>query len=230
MWYPRAGPDTGACSGACGERQDGGGGVRRRRHADDARLRSAVPRAGRPAGAGWSPRCCAVRSHDRCGSCVATVTGSRRSSSAGALRGKLVTDVETVGEQFAQYVLVELAAARHLAPAALASAVRPPHGARVGVAGRVPAPARAATRRRRRAVHRLDAIGRSIRRPAQRAELPRRREAAAARPWLEERRWVHAEVWAYGDSAGDRELLARADHPVWVNGATISEIPEVVAG
>ena len=48
--------------------------------------------------------------------------------------------------------------------------------------------------------------------------------------WLEEQRWVHAEVWAYGDSAGDRELLARADHAVWVNGATISEIPEVVAG
>ena len=48
--------------------------------------------------------------------------------------------------------------------------------------------------------------------------------------WLEERRWVQAEVWAYGDSDGDRELLDRADHPVWVNDATISEVPEVVAG
>jgi phosphatidylglycerophosphatase C len=48
--------------------------------------------------------------------------------------------------------------------------------------------------------------------------------------WMEERRWVDAEVWAYGDSIGDRELLARADHPVWVNGETISEIPDLVAG
>ena len=48
--------------------------------------------------------------------------------------------------------------------------------------------------------------------------------------WLEEQRSVHAEVWAYGNSGGDRELLARADHAVWVNGATISEVPEVVAG
>jgi len=37
-------------------------------------------------------------------------------------------------------------------------------------------------------------------------------------------------LWAYGDSDGDRELLDRADHPVWVNESTISEIPEVVAG
>jgi phosphatidylglycerophosphatase C len=26
------------------------------------------------------------------------------------------------------------------------------------------------------------------------------------------------ELWAYGDSAGDRELLAMADHPTWVGG------------
>jgi phosphoserine phosphatase len=24
------------------------------------------------------------------------------------------------------------------------------------------------------------------------------------------------ELWAYGDSAGDEELLALADHPTWV--------------
>ncbi|HZY07968.1 MAG TPA: hypothetical protein VFE69_09495, partial [Ilumatobacteraceae bacterium] len=48
--------------------------------------------------------------------------------------------------------------------------------------------------------------------------------------WLEDQPWVDVEVWAYGDSAGDRELLERADHAVWVNGATISEAPEVVAG
>lgn len=31
--------------------------------------------------------------------------------------------------------------------------------------------------------------------------------------WLGDDR---AEIWAYGDSEGDRELLAMADHPVWV--------------
>lgn len=48
--------------------------------------------------------------------------------------------------------------------------------------------------------------------------------------WLDERfggREV-VEVWAYGDSAGDRELLADADHPVWVRG-DLDPVPEVVA-
>jgi phosphatidylglycerophosphatase C len=48
--------------------------------------------------------------------------------------------------------------------------------------------------------------------------------------WLDARHLGDAEVWAYGNSAGDRELLDRADHAVWVHGTTISEIPEVVAG
>jgi phosphatidylglycerophosphatase C len=26
------------------------------------------------------------------------------------------------------------------------------------------------------------------------------------------------ELWAYGDSSGDRELLAAADHPIWAKG------------
>jgi phosphatidylglycerophosphatase C len=71
-----------------------------------------------------------------------------------------------------------------------------------------------------------DRYGDRLNGPNCRAEEKRRRLDL----WLEERRWVEAEVWAYGDSAGDRELLARADHPVWVNDATISEVPEVVAG
>ena len=33
------------------------------------------------------------------------------------------------------------------------------------------------------------------------------------------------ELWAYGDSAGDRELLAWADHPVWVHDALDSVAP-----
>ncbi len=35
------------------------------------------------------------------------------------------------------------------------------------------------------------------------------------------REWLgpgEVELWAYGDSAGDRELLAEADHPVWMHG------------
>jgi phosphatidylglycerophosphatase C len=38
-----------------------------------------------------------------------------------------------------------------------------------------------------------------------------------------------AEIWAYGDSAGDRQLLARADHPVWVRGATLRAVPDGLA-
>lgn len=43
--------------------------------------------------------------------------------------------------------------------------------------------------------------------------------------------WLHsagigdATVWAYGDSTGDRELLARADHPSFVKGATVTAVP-----
>ncbi len=37
--------------------------------------------------------------------------------------------------------------------------------------------------------------------------------------WLDEHRGGRAavDVWAYGDSPGDRELLADADHPVWAD-------------
>jgi phosphatidylglycerophosphatase C len=47
--------------------------------------------------------------------------------------------------------------------------------------------------------------------------------------WLRERHGGRAnvELWAYGDSPGDRELLADADHPVWVRGQ-LPAIPEVI--
>jgi phosphoserine phosphatase len=32
-------------------------------------------------------------------------------------------------------------------------------------------------------------------------------------------------VWAYGDSAGDRELLQRADHPLFVKDTTVPAVP-----
>jgi phosphatidylglycerophosphatase C len=148
----------------------------------------------------------------------------------GSLRGKLITDVETIGEQFAQYVLVNWLRpdmlrrlrwhqqAGHITvivSASLAAYLRP-LAVRLGIDDVL---CTDSSRSGDRYGDRLDG-------PNCRADEKRRRLDL----WLEERRWVHAEVWAYGDSVGDRELLARADHAVWVNGETVSEIPEVVPG
>lgn len=43
--------------------------------------------------------------------------------------------------------------------------------------------------------------------------------------WLADGGWEDATVWAYGDSAGDRELLARADHPLLVKRTLVSAVP-----
>lgn len=43
--------------------------------------------------------------------------------------------------------------------------------------------------------------------------------------WLEENGLSGAELWAYGDSSGDHELLATAHHPVWVRGRSLSPDP-----
>jgi phosphoserine phosphatase len=43
--------------------------------------------------------------------------------------------------------------------------------------------------------------------------------------WLAASDLTDATVWAYGDSAGDRELLARADYPLFVKGANVSAVP-----
>jgi phosphatidylglycerophosphatase C len=51
-------------------------------------------------------------------------------------------------------------------------------------------------------------------------------KASRLRPWLAERGLEDAVLWAYGDSEGDRELLAMADHPVWVRGVQIGREPE----
>jgi len=148
----------------------------------------------------------------------------------GTLRGKRVAEVETQGEQFAQYVLVnwlrpdtlrrlrwhQRAGHRTVIVSASLAAYLRPLAQRLGVDDVL---CTDSTRSGERYGDRL--VGANCR-----ADEKRRR----FEQWLEERRWVNAEVWAYGDSAGDRELLARADHAVWVNGATISEVPEVVAG
>ncbi|MEX1105145.1 MAG: HAD-IB family hydrolase [Ilumatobacteraceae bacterium] len=43
--------------------------------------------------------------------------------------------------------------------------------------------------------------------------------------WLDGEGLRGAELWAYGDSRGDREMLAAAHHAVWVRGATIDRVP-----
>lgn len=50
------------------------------------------------------------------------------------------------------------------------------------------------------------------------------------RAWLTERSLADAALWAYGDSDGDRELLAMADRPVWVRGLRIGPEPGSHAG
>ena len=47
--------------------------------------------------------------------------------------------------------------------------------------------------------------------------------------WLGERHGnrTNVELWAYGDSPGDRELLADADHAVWVRGP-LPRVPEAI--
>lgn len=52
------------------------------------------------------------------------------------------------------------------------------------------------------------------------AEKVRRLDA-----WLAARQLDDAVVWAYGDSDGDRELLARADHPMMVKGLRVTPEP-----
>ncbi len=57
-------------------------------------------------------------------------------------------------------------------------------------------------------------VGRNCRGPEKVARLT---------TWLAGR---DVELWAYGDSAGDRELLARADRPHLIGGMTITAVPD----
>ena len=50
-------------------------------------------------------------------------------------------------------------------------------------------------------------------------------KAARLSTWLAAEGIVDAEIWAYGDSRGDQELLAMAHHPVWVQGTTVQAVP-----
>lgn len=51
-------------------------------------------------------------------------------------------------------------------------------------------------------------------------------KAVRLRAWLADEGLLGAELWAYGDSRGDRELLAMAHHPVWVAGTTVRAVPD----
>ena len=50
-------------------------------------------------------------------------------------------------------------------------------------------------------------------------------KARRVREWLEAEGLAGSELWAYGDSKGDAELLALADHAVWVGDATVPAEP-----
>jgi phosphatidylglycerophosphatase C len=50
-------------------------------------------------------------------------------------------------------------------------------------------------------------------------------KARRVREWLGEARLGEAEIWAYGDSPGDAEMLAAADHPVRVDGVSVESNP-----
>lgn len=58
-----------------------------------------------------------------------------------------------------------------------------------------------------------------------RAEKVRRLDA-----WMREQGAGDAFVWAYGDSAGDTELLARADRAVWARGVVLTPSPREEPG
>jgi phosphatidylglycerophosphatase C len=143
----------------------------------------------------------------------------------GVLRGRKVAQVEAVGEQFAEQVAADWLRADTVArlrwhqrmghrivlvSASLSPYLRP-LGRTLGVDEVLCAEPL------REGDHFADGLqGANCRA----AEKVRRLEE-----WLAKSDLRDATVWAYGDSAGDRELLARADHPLLVKGTTISAVP-----
>lgn len=143
----------------------------------------------------------------------------------GVLRGRKVAQVEAMGEEFAEHVVADWLRADTVArlrwhqrmghrivlvSASLSPYLRPV-GRRLGVDDVLCAePLRDG-----------DQFGDGLQGANCRAaEKVRRLEA-----WMHDRQLTGATVWAYGDSEGDRELLARADHPLLVKGTTISAVP-----
>lgn len=143
----------------------------------------------------------------------------------GVLRGRKVAQVEAMGEQFAEQVAADWLRADTVArlrwhqrmghrivlvSASLSPYLRP-LGRTLGVDDVLCAEPL------REGDHFADGLqGANCRA----AEKVRRLEE-----WLATSDLRDATVWAYGDSAGDRELLARADHPLLVKGTTVSAVP-----
>jgi phosphatidylglycerophosphatase C len=143
----------------------------------------------------------------------------------GVLRGRAVAQVEALGEQFAERVAKGWLRADTVArlrwhqrmghrtvlvSASLSPYLRP-LGRRLGVDEVLCAePLRDGD-------HFADGLDGANCRAA---EKVRRLDA-----WLQLTGLTESTVWAYGDSAGDDELLARADHALFVKHATVSAVP-----
>lgn len=54
-------------------------------------------------------------------------------------------------------------------------------------------------------------------------------KARRLREWLDANDLATATIWAYGDSSGDRELMAMAAHAVWAKGVVLTHRPAEVA-
>lgn len=144
----------------------------------------------------------------------------------GVLRGRAVGEVDAIGEQFAAHVerqwlradtlqrwrWHQQAGHRMLLVSASLSPYLRPLGRWLGAHAVL-----CAEPRRDGEVYGDGLDGANCRR----AEKVRRLDA-----WLAAEGLTDATVWAYGDSAGDVELLARADHALMVKGIVVSAEPE----
>jgi phosphatidylglycerophosphatase C len=143
----------------------------------------------------------------------------------GVLHGRAIAQVEALGEQFAERVAAGWLRAdtiarlrwhqrmghRTLLVSASLSPYLRPLGRRLGVDDVLCAEPR------RDGDHFADGLeGANCRA----AEKVRRLDA-----WLESSGLAESTVWAYGDSAGDRELLQRADHPLLVKDTVVTAVP-----
>ena len=143
----------------------------------------------------------------------------------GVLRGRRIDQVEQLGETFAEFVASrwmrtdtverlrwhQRAGHRIVLVSASLSPYLRPLGRRLGVDGVLCA----------EPLRQGDEFGDGLDGGNCRAaEKVRRLER-----WMVEHELSHSTVWAYGDSAGDRELLARADHAVLVTDLRLEPAP-----
>jgi phosphatidylglycerophosphatase C len=143
----------------------------------------------------------------------------------GVLRGRAIAQVEALGEQFAERVAAgwlrpdtvarlrwhQRMGHRTVLVSASLSPYLQPLGRRLGVDDVLCAEPR------RDGDHFGDGLSGANCRAV---EKVRRLDA-----WLDGVGLTDATVWAYGDSAGDRELLERADHALLVKGTVVSAVP-----